>query len=68
MSPILVGLLGFVVLFALLALGIPIGAGMALVGFFGIWYLISGVAAFTKLAVVPFETVTDYSLAVLPLE
>ena len=67
MSPILVGILGFIVLFSLLALGLPIGAGMALVGFAGIWFLISDVAAFIKLAVVPFQTVTDYSLAVLPL-
>ncbi|MFC1535373.1 TRAP transporter large permease [Thermodesulfobacteriota bacterium] len=67
MSPVLVGILGFVVLFSLLALGVPIGAGMALVGFAGLWHLISGIAAFTKLAVVPFQTVTDYSLAVLPL-
>jgi len=67
MSPILIGLIGFAALFLLLALGIPIGAGMALVGFVGLWFLISGTAAFTKLAVVPFQTVTDYSLAVLPL-
>jgi len=67
MSPILIGIIGFIVLFSLLALGLPIGAGMALVGFAGIWFLISDVAAFIKLAVVPFQTVTDYSLAVLPL-
>ncbi len=67
MTPVLVGILGFIVLFSLLALGLPIGAGMALVGFVGTWFLISDVAAFTKLAVVPFQTVTDYSLAVLPL-
>jgi C4-dicarboxylate transporter DctM subunit len=67
MSPILVGILGFALLFLLLAIGLPIGAGMALVGFVGIWYLISDVAAFIKVAVVPFQTVTDYSLAVLPL-
>jgi C4-dicarboxylate transporter DctM subunit len=67
MNPIVVGVIGFVVLFALLAIGLPIGAGMALVGFAGLWYLISDVAAFTKLAVVPFQTITDYSLAVLPL-
>ncbi|MFC1820857.1 TRAP transporter large permease [Thermodesulfobacteriota bacterium] len=67
MSPILVGILAFVVLFSLLALGVPIGAGMALVGFAGLWYVISDIAAFTKIAVVPFQTVTDYSLAVLPL-
>jgi C4-dicarboxylate transporter DctM subunit len=67
MSPVIIGILGFVVLFSLLAVGMPIGGGMALVGFAGVWYLISDAAAFIKLAVVPFQTVTDYSLAVLPL-
>jgi len=67
MSPVIIGILAFVILFTLLALGVPIGAGMALMGFLGIWLLISDVAAFTKLAIVPFQTITDYSLAVLPL-
>lgn len=67
MDPVAIGLIGFVILFSLLALGMPIGAAMGLVGFAGIWLLISGVAAFTKLAIVPFQVVTDYSLAVLPL-
>lgn len=67
MDPVAIGLIGFVVLFSLLALGMPIGAAMGLVGFAGIWILISDVAAFTKLAIVPFQVVTDYSLAVLPL-
>jgi tripartite ATP-independent transporter DctM subunit len=67
MSQIIIGIIGFVALFSLLALGVPIGAGMALVGFVGLWFLISDAAAFTKLAIVPFQTVTDYSLAVLPL-
>jgi tripartite ATP-independent transporter DctM subunit len=67
MSPVIIGIFGFVVLFSLLAVGMPIGGGMALVGFAGVWYLISDAAAFIKLAVVPFQTVTDYSLAVLPL-
>jgi len=67
MDPVAIGLIGFVILFSLLAFGMPIGAAMGLVGFAGIWILISDVAAFTKLAVVPFQVVTDYSLAVLPL-
>ena len=67
MDPVVIGLIGFVVLFSLLALGMPIGAGMGLVGFAGLWFLISDVAAFTKLAIVPFQVATDYSLAVLPL-
>jgi C4-dicarboxylate transporter DctM subunit len=67
MSPVTIGIIAFVILFSLLALKVPIGAGMALMGFLGIRYLISDVAAFTKLAIVPYQTITDYSLAVLPL-
>jgi C4-dicarboxylate transporter DctM subunit len=67
MEPITIGLIGFVILFSLLALGMPIGAAMGLVGFAGVWILISGTAAFTKLALVPWQVATDYSLAVLPL-
>jgi C4-dicarboxylate transporter DctM subunit len=66
-SPVVVGLIAFAILFALIALKLPIGVAMALVGFFGIWYLISFKAAFTKLAIVPFQTVASYELAVLPL-
>ena len=67
MDPVAIGLIGFVVLFGLIALGLPIGAAMGLVGFAGIWLLISNTAALTKLALVPFQVATDYNLAVLPL-
>jgi len=67
MNPVLAGFIGFAVLFTLLALRMPIGSAMALVGFGGIWHLISGQAALTKLATVSFETVANYELAVLPL-
>ncbi|MFC1821049.1 TRAP transporter large permease subunit, partial [Thermodesulfobacteriota bacterium] len=67
MSPIAVGLIGFVILLVLIAYGIPIGAGMALVGFAGFWYLVSGAAAMSKMAIIPFDTVWNYHLAVLPL-
>ena len=67
MSPVVVGILGFVILFTLLAFRVPIGVGMAVVGFGGAWYLVSYTAAFTKLAIVPFLIVSNYELAVLPL-
>jgi len=40
MSPVIVGVIGLVALFTLLALGLPIGVGMALVGFGGLWALV----------------------------
>ena len=67
MTPIEVGMIGLGVLFLLLAMGLPIGAGMGLVGFGGLLYLLSGPAALIKMAFVPFETVCNYHLTVLPL-
>jgi tripartite ATP-independent transporter DctM subunit len=67
MSPIVVGIIGLVALFVLLAFGFPIGAGMALVGFVGFWYLVGGDAALTKLANTPFSVISSYDVAVFPL-
>ena len=67
MSPIIVGIIGFVVFFALLALGVPIGAGLALVGFAGVWYILSFNASIACVAFQPYLTAADYSLATLPL-
>jgi C4-dicarboxylate transporter DctM subunit len=67
MSPITVGIIGFVALFALLAFGLPIGVGMAVVGFGGLWFLISQGAAIAKMGLIPFDTVASWDLATLPL-
>jgi C4-dicarboxylate transporter, DctM subunit len=67
MTPVEIGLLGFVVLFVLLALGMPIGFCMGLVGFLGMCLLFPFSAAFIKMATVPFDIMSSYSLAVLPL-
>ncbi|MFP3974694.1 MAG: TRAP transporter large permease [Chloroflexota bacterium] len=67
MDPITVGIIGFVLLFALLAFGLPIGVGMALIGFGGLWYLISQNAAIAKMGLMPFDTVANWDLATLPL-
>lgn len=67
MDPILVGVIGIILLFLLMAGGLNIGAGMAIIGFTGFWVLVGAKAAFSRLAVVPFETVATFDLAVLPL-
>lgn len=68
MDPVIVGVIGFLVLFALLMLlELPIAVGMGIVGFAGLWYLTSGTAALTKLATTPFNIASDYNLATLPL-
>jgi C4-dicarboxylate transporter, DctM subunit len=67
MTPIEIGILGFIVLFALLILGMPIGFCMGLVGFLGMCLLFPFSAAFIKMATVPFDIMSSYSLAVLPM-
>ena len=67
MTPLEIGILGLVALFVLIVLGVPIGFSMGLVGVVGLWLVVSPSAAFAKLEVVPFQKVSDYDLAVLPL-
>lgn len=66
MSPEVVGIIGFTVLFVLIALKLPIGLSMIIVGFVGTWYLLSGSAAIVKLAIVPFDVASRYDLSALP--
>jgi C4-dicarboxylate transporter, DctM subunit len=68
MPPIVIGIIGICVLFFLLfVLKFPIALGMTLIGFAGLWYLKSADVAFMKLSVVPFDTITSYSMTTLPI-
>jgi C4-dicarboxylate transporter DctM subunit len=62
-----VALGGFVVMFALMALRVPIGAAMGIVGVAGFGLLAGWKPAFNLLANVPLSVVTDYDLAVIPM-
>lgn len=67
MDPIVIGLIGFGAVFALLAVGLPIGIGMLLVGVVGLAYFTSGNIALVNAGLVSFATVCNYSFIVLPL-
>jgi C4-dicarboxylate transporter DctM subunit len=67
MTPVEIGILGFIVLFALMVLGMPIGFCLGFVGFAGMCALFPFSAALIKMATVPFDLMSSYSLAVLPL-
>ena len=67
MAPEIVGILGIGVLIILLFLRMPIGFSMALVGFLGFAYIGGPQGAFSNLSLVPFGSVANYTLAVLPL-
>ncbi|MFM6854269.1 MAG: TRAP transporter large permease subunit, partial [Sphingopyxis sp.] len=67
MAPEIIGLLGVITLLLLLAAGVPIGVGLALVGMGGLAVLITPQAALIKGGVVAFEVISKYELGVLPL-
>ncbi len=67
MTPVLAGFLGVAMLFGFLALGMPIGFAMGLVGAFGFALLITFKAALIKVGVVAFDLSTNYAIGTVPL-
>ncbi|MDD5702017.1 MAG: TRAP transporter large permease [Dehalococcoidales bacterium] len=67
MDPVLVGLIAFIILFILMAAGMPIGLCMALVGFGGYVFLEGIEGGLIIVATQPFDTSASYTLTVLPL-
>lgn len=61
------GTLGVLALLALLALGVPIGVAMGIVGLVGLALLLGMEPALIKSGVILFETASRYELGVLPL-
>jgi C4-dicarboxylate transporter, DctM subunit len=61
------GLIGILILFALLLLGIPIGVSLGLVGLGGLVLVLGLEPALIKSGVVLFETMIRYELGTLPL-
>src|SRR6202007_2268312 len=67
MSTNAVALLGFVSLFALMLLRVPVGMAMGLVGVSGFAYLVNGTAALKLVGQTSMRTVTDYTFGVIPM-
>ncbi len=67
MSPDTVAILGFVVLFALMLLRVPVGMAMGLVGVAGYAYLSGGAPALKLVGQTSMRTVTDYQFGVIPM-
>ncbi len=62
-----VAIIGFVVLFALMLLRVPVGMAMGLVGVSGFAYLVGGTAALKSVGLTSMRTVTDYTFGVIPM-
>lgn len=67
MSPDGVALTGFIVLFALMLLRVPVGMAMGLVGVTGYAYLSGGGPALKLVGQTSMRTVTDYQFGVIPM-
>ena len=63
----LVALFGFIGMFALMALRVPIGIAMGIVGVAGFASLTSAKTALNLLSNVPLSVLTDYNLSVIPM-
>src|SRR5262245_32467840 len=67
MSSDAIAILGFVVLFVLMLLRVPVGMAMGLVGVSGFAYIVGGGPALKNVGHTTARTVTDYNFAVIPL-
>jgi tripartite ATP-independent transporter DctM subunit len=67
MSTDAVAVLGFVSLFVLMLLRVPVGMAMGLVGVTGFSYLVNGDAALKIIGHTSMRTVTDYTFGVIPM-
>src|SRR5258705_2966984 len=67
MSSDAVAILGFIALFAMMLLRVPVGMAMGLVGVCGFSYLVSGSAALKMVGQTSMRTVTDYTFGVIPM-
>ena len=67
MSSDAVAILGFLSLFGLMLLRVPVGMAMGLVGVTGFSYLVGGNAALKSVGLTSMRTVTDYTFGVIPM-
>ena len=67
MSTNAVAVIGFISLFALMLLRVPVGMAMGLVGVSGFSYLVGGTPALKLVGQTSMRTVTDYTFGVIPM-
>src|SRR5213596_2756231 len=67
MSTDAVAILGFIALFTLMLLRVPVGMAMGLVGVSGFSYLVGGGPALKLIGQTSMRTVTDYTFGVIPM-
>ena len=67
MDPVTVGILGIICLVILIFSGVPVGVTLGLIGFGGFILILGPDIALSCMSLIPFETASRYSFAVIPL-
>lgn len=67
MEPIGIGIIGLIALLGMLVISMPVGFAMALIGWIGFGLVVSWPAAGQVLIADYYDTITNYSLTVIPL-
>ena len=67
LSPDAVAIIGFVALFVLMLLRVPVGMAMGLIGVTGFGYIVGGMPALKMIGQTSMRTVSDYSFGVIPM-
>jgi C4-dicarboxylate transporter, DctM subunit len=67
MDPLIIGYVGAGMLFVFLALGIPVGVAMGIIGIGGMFIGAGEAMTFGQLRTLPFSVVNNYGFAVLPM-
>ena len=67
MSNDTVALIGFIALFLLMILRVPVGMAMGLVGVTGYSYIVGAGPALKLVSLTSMRTVTDYTFGVIPM-
>ncbi len=67
MNPVIIGVIGIAIVLLLMAIGVPIGISMVLVGFGGFAYMVNTTAALHVAGTIPYEIITSFDWLVLPL-
>ena len=67
MSPLAIGCIGIIVLLVLLAIRMPVGLALSVVGVVGIGFITGFDGALLRLGSTPFEHSYNFQLSVIPL-
>ncbi|MBW1800263.1 MAG: TRAP transporter large permease [Deltaproteobacteria bacterium] len=67
MSPILIGIIGIIILFILMASGMNVGIAMAVSGSLGLIYIMGFSQTLSILGAAPYRTAAAYTMSVIPL-